>query len=262
MHSCSSIASIVWRLETVDSQPSDPRGRGQANTDRFRDIGRSIRSILTTVPSVPSVPLYHWGFLGWMNYVRFELKHHRLAQQQQKKLEANVSMDIAWAEKHYFSNLPVFLISTYQWCFCPFKFDFRFMSTLVIERTLRCKCPRCNRSANTKWWGMKASCKGHWFAHSTSREQCVWVHTPRSTDINSVNRSETSSLHQFALVSLCRCRVFLRDTTFFSLVHASFWEDLRRSEKWIWRVSRVWRCLKMDQDMRTWDKWNTAWRRL
>ena len=59
MHSCSSIASIVWRLETVDSQPSDPRGRGQANTDRFRDIGRSIRSILTTVPSVPSVPLYH-----------------------------------------------------------------------------------------------------------------------------------------------------------------------------------------------------------
>lgn len=29
----------------------------------------------------------HSCFLGWMNYVRFELKHHRLAQQQQKKLE-------------------------------------------------------------------------------------------------------------------------------------------------------------------------------
>ncbi|CAK9110620.1 unnamed protein product [Durusdinium trenchii] len=26
-------------------------------------------------------------YLGWMNYVKFELKHHRLAQQQQKKLE-------------------------------------------------------------------------------------------------------------------------------------------------------------------------------
>lgn len=29
----------------------------------------------------------HSCYLGWMNYVKFELKHHRLAQQQQKKLE-------------------------------------------------------------------------------------------------------------------------------------------------------------------------------
>jgi hypothetical protein len=141
-------------------------------------------------------------------------------------------------KKHYCSNLPVILISTYQWFFCPFKFDSRFISTLVIERTLRCKCPRCNRSANTKWWGMKASCKGHWFAHSTSREQCVWAHTPRSTVLTDLKRP------------VCTCfpvpvPSFLRDTTFFSLVHASgFWEDLRRTEKWIWRVSRVWRWTK------------------
>jgi hypothetical protein len=159
-------------------------------------------------------------------------------------------------KKHYCSNLPVILISTYQWFFCPFKFDSRFISTLVIERTLRCKCPRCNRSANTKWWGMKASCKGHWFAHSTSREQCVWAHTPRSTVLTDLKRP------------VCTCfpvpvPSFLRDTTFFSLVHTSgFWEDLRRSEK-IWEVDlKSFKGLKMDQDMRTWDKWNTAWRRL
>lgn len=63
MHSCSSIASIAWRLETVDSQPSDPRG-GQANTDRFRDIGRSIRSILTTVPSVPLYLITEASWVG------------------------------------------------------------------------------------------------------------------------------------------------------------------------------------------------------
>lgn len=54
-----------------------------------------------------------WGFLGWMNYVRFELKHQRLADQQQKKLEARLG---ALDRAHFSSPLSISirLVSTFS----------------------------------------------------------------------------------------------------------------------------------------------------